>query len=358
MTATIAVLAATIVIAAADTSTTPQFLNPTKLPPLPSQGLIVESTHGVLLETTAGRRIGELKAFHTGPPQGPGAPSSTSLFKSQLAIGELMTADRRVTVLFDQHGNGWLFDVARRKLTRFTRVEAPLVNGADIRIIVDGHPSSGWGTKTLIERRGRKLLEGLSVAVLANRYAATTYALGGRPTHLLDLVTGRQVTLAGGCAAAGVLVAGDILATCTPLYASQSATIVVFRRDGSKKVIATFPAGIEPEGAWLSPDQKWLLVYLAPNCGEGWTAVLPTAGGDARFVTGEGPVDHPSSQPPHSFGLGWTFKNKIVASVSAKKKSGCEGAPPTTGTYLVDPQTLARTRVSTTEASTLWGSNA
>jgi hypothetical protein len=357
VTATVASLIGAIVIAAAAASTIPGTLNPTKLPQLPSQGLIVESAHGVLLETTAGRTIGELKGFLIGPPQGHGAPSSTSTFKSQLAIDALVAADPRVTVLFDNHGNGWLFDAVRQKLSRLTQFEAPLANEADIRIIVDGHPSTGWGTKTLIERRGRKLLEGLSVAVIANRYAITTYALGGRPTRVLDLVTGRQVTLAGGCVAVGVLDGGDIVATCTPLYTSQSAKVELFRRDGSKKVLATFPAEAEPEGAWLSPDQKWLLVYLAPNCGDGWTVLLPTAGGDARFVTGEGTVDHPSSQPPFSFGLGWTLEGKIVATVSAKKKSGCEGAP-TTGTYLIDPRTLARTRVSTTEASALWGSNA
>jgi hypothetical protein len=194
--------------------------------------------------------------------------------------------------------------------------------------------------------------------VIANRYAITTYALGGRPTRLLDLVTGRQVTLAGGCVAVGVLNGGDVVATCTPLYTSRSAKVELFRRDGSKKVLATFPAEAEPEGAWLSPDQNWLLVYLAPNCGDGWTVLLPTVGGDARFVTGEGTVvGHPSSRPPFSFGLGWTLEGKVVATVSAKKKSGCEGAP-TTGTYLIDPRTLARTRVSTTEASALWGSNA
>jgi hypothetical protein len=322
-------------------------LNPARLPALPAQGLVLRTSHGVLLETTTGQVIGELRGFTLGPPQNP--PLDT--WRRDFGLETLAEVDPRLTVLYDRRGNGWLLDVARRRLDRVAKLQAPLANGADVRIIVDGHPSSGYGTKTVIERNGRKLLEALSVAVIANRYAVTTYALGPKPTRLLDLVTGRQVTFAPHCVAVAVLAGGSVVTTCTPEYLSGHATIKLLRRDGSTKLLSTFAPGLVPERVWLSPDERWLLAYLAPGCGLGWTAVLPIGGGAARFVTGR------SSSPPFSSGLGWTKDNRIVATVSATKKSGCEGAP-TTGTYLIDPRTLTRTLVSRTEAWTLWGSAA
>src|SRR5438067_11223478 len=99
-------------------STAPATLSPSRLPALPAQGLVVQTSHGVVLETTTGRAIGELPSFALGPPQDP------PLDKERKIIGleELAAVDPRVTVLYDRRGNGWLLDVAGRRLDPVTKL--------------------------------------------------------------------------------------------------------------------------------------------------------------------------------------------------------------------------------------------
>jgi hypothetical protein len=326
-------------------------LDPAALPPLPQQGLIVAKTGSVLLETTGGGVVGRLVGFSMSPPQ----DLTSREFAWSTGIEALQRADPRLTVLFDRSGAGWILDVPNRRLSRIVKLEAPLAAGADVRIIVTGNPSTGINTKTLIERNGVKVLEGLSVSVIGARYAVTTYDLGAQPTKLLDLVTNRSVTLKPHCDAIGV-VGENVFATCIPSLASQPSTLELFRGDGTQRVLSTFVPNLVPESAFLSPNGKWVLLYLAPGCGPGWAAVASTGGGTARFVAGGGTVSEMSSAPRFSAGLGWTTGNKIVATIAGTKPSSCEGES-SAGTFLIDPATLSRTRSTPAFAGALWGSS-
>jgi hypothetical protein len=326
-------------------------LDPGRLPDLPSQGLFVDEPGGVLLETTAGRAIGLLRGFSVGGPQSP----SDTQFERVLAGGAFVSADPAVTVLFDRSAYGWILDVSHHKLTRLLHDVAPIAGGATVRAVADGHASTGWNTKVFVERRGKILIAGTSLVVIRNRYAATTYDLGPKPTEILDVATGWHMKLSPHCAAEDIL-GRDILATCIPTLAAAPSTLVVFSRDGSKRVLSTFPAGVEPGSASVSPNGKWILLYLSPNCGLGWTIIVSSRGGLARFVAGGGIVsDSPrTSIPPFSTGLGWTTSNEIVATIAGKPTPGCSGAR-STGTYVIDPVTLSRTRSTAALASGLWG---
>ena len=325
-------------------------LNPARLPVLPRQGLIVEQGNGVLLETTGGGVIGRLAGFSVAPPQN----LAGRRFGRSVAIGALVGADPRLTVLFDRAGDGWILDVVNRRMSRMAKIEAPLAGGAEIKIILDGKPSTGWSTKTLIERNGTKLLEGLFVAVIDDRYATTTYDLGPHPTELLDLVSGRRVSVQPHCTAVGVL-GTDVIATCVPLMAAQPSTLYLFKRDGSARLLSTFVPGLTPASAWLSPNGRWVLLYLQPNCGLGWAAIASTEGGPVRLVGGIGAITDPrSAAPQFSDPLGWTNTNQMVVTIVSKNPPGCSGVP-SAGTFVVGPSNLTRHRATVASASELWG---
>jgi hypothetical protein len=325
---------------------------PSRLPTLPAQGLIFERPSGVLLTTTGGARLAELRGLFVNAPQNLGDKG----FRNSVGVEALREADPALTILFDRRGTGWVLDVSAHRLRRLTRLEAPLDAGADVRVLVIGDPSNGYSTKTIVERKGRRLLAGLFVTVISHRYAATTYAQGSTPTRVLDLVTGRQTTLPRHCTAVGVR--NGIVATCVANSTARPTTLELLASGRRPRVLSTFPAGYVPESARLSPDGKWVLVYLAPGCGYGWSVLVPATGGPARFVTGEGTVRHHptgSSSPLFSSWLGWTRTNRVVATVSSSHgTSGCEGAP-VTGTFVIDPRTLDRTRSGNRLASAFWG---
>jgi len=125
--------------------------------------------------------------------------------------------------------------------------------------------------------------------------------------------------------------------------------------NGSRRTLATITSGLFPELAWLSPDSRWTLLYFSPGCGPGWAVVMPTRGGTLRYVAGGASV--PSSGPipatRFSSALGWTSDDKIVATIAGVKPSSCEHESHS-GTFVIDPATLAKTRSTAAVATMLW----
>jgi hypothetical protein len=114
--------------------------------------------------------------------------------------------------------------------------------------------------------------------------------------------------------------------------------------------------GLYPEFAWLSPDARWTLLFFAPGCGPGWAVVMPTAGGRPRYVAGGAAVPSSGPTPAARFSnaLGWTSDGKIVATIAGVKPSSCEHESQS-GTFMIDPATLAKTRSTAAVATMLWG---
>ena len=216
-------------------------------------------------------------------------------------------------------------------------------------------------TKTIVERRGAVLLEGLFISIIDNRYATTTYDLDAKPTELVDLVSGERVALHARCDAVGVVSAG-IVAVCVPHPLSSPSTLELVGPGRRSRVLAYLPPSVVPQSASVSPDGRWVLVSLAPGCGLGWAAVAPTAGGAARLVTGGGLLSARRASsplvrrpaPPFSSGLGWTAENRLVATVWHAEPSGCSGVP-AHGTFVIDPATLAARRSTSSTSALLWG---
>ena len=96
-------------------------LDPAHLPDLATQGLAVEVGDAILLETTAGKVLGELTGFSFNPPEN----LNGAIFARSVGIQALAAADPSLTVLFDRAGNGWLLDVGARRLVRIARIETP-----------------------------------------------------------------------------------------------------------------------------------------------------------------------------------------------------------------------------------------
>jgi hypothetical protein len=325
-------------------------LDPASLPALPAQGLVVQRSGDVLLETTGGAVIGRLAGFSIDPP----AKLTDARFARSVGIQALASADPQLTVLFDRKGGGWTLDVSGRRLRAIGAIQTPLPGGATLRVIVH-RQGEGVTTSTVVERGGSKLLSGTTVGAVGGRYIATDDAYDAKPNTLIDLATGRRTKLGPRCVLAGVR-AGAAIAACTSAQPTKPSGLYSFSADGARRLLAGIGPGAYPTSASLSPDGRWVLMYLQPNCGPGWAAVAPSAGGPARFVAGGGRVPATTapgaSAPPFSWALGWTAESRIVATITGK--GSCEGDV-TTGTYTIDPATLAATRATAARADKLWG---
>jgi hypothetical protein len=325
-------------------------LDPTALPALPAQGLVVQRAGDVLLETTGGASIGRLAGFSVDPP----SKLTDARFAKSVGIQALASADPALTVLFDRSGGGWTLDVAGRRLRPIGAIETPLANGAVLRVIVD-RQGEGVSTRTVVERGGKPLLAGTTVATVGGRYAASNDAFDSKPNTLIDLATGRRTKLGPRCVLAGVH-AGGAIAACTSSDGTKPTGVYRFAADGARRLLTPIGPGAYPTTASLSPDGRWVLLYLQPNCGPGWAAVAPSSGGPARFVAGGGRVPATTApggaSPPFSWALGWTAQSRIVATITGK--GSCEGHV-TTGTYTIEPATLAATLATPARAVRLWG---
>ena len=342
------------VVATAAAAPSAPVLDPLHLPALPAQGLVIEQKGGVLLETTAGKVIGRLPGFSVYPP--PKLPER--LFPRSVGIQALAQADPWLTVLFDRQGAGWLLDPVAGKLRKIGPLRVPLAPGASLEAVVTTH-GAGVDTRMVVRRHGKVVLSGLFVHVVGGRYASTDDSVDSRPNEVVDVVTGRRMQLGARCILAGID-GGTAYAACAPrIESTKSASHLYSYSGGGKRLLATLPKGLVGSVASLSPDTRWVLLYLQPFCGAGWVAFFPTAGGPARLAVG-GPIPTtgvPATSVPHTSFLGWTSDGQAAINVARLDAgSGCEGLPET-GVSLVDPATLDRVHASPLFASMLWGSS-
>jgi hypothetical protein len=322
-----------------------QNLDPQHLPKLPAQGLVVQKPGGVLLVALDGQVLGRLPGFE---PYASGQLVGDRFVRS-VAIAALQTGDPGLVVLFDRAGKGWILDPAARALQPIGPVETALGGGATLAIRTSGSALAGVNTTALVERAGRTLLRGDLVVVGPGEVATSAESPEPHGT-LLDLSTGRRWRLGRNCAVAAVS-AGKAIAACATTT-NEPARVYAFAPNGSSRILATLGPGLYPQYASVSPDGRWLLFYLAPGCGPGWTAVLPIEGGKARLVTGQ---SIPAAMPTRtSFALGWSSDGKAVAAISGAAPSDCEHES-TSGTFLVDPSTLTRSLATGNHAIALWG---
>ncbi len=323
------------------------------LPSLPSQGLVVDRTGGVVLEGLDGKVFGRLPGYRTFPPGSIGSKA----FVRSVGIEALASADPGLVVLYDRTGAGWLLDLNQGKLDSIGRLAAPLKGGAMLVVHVTGSASKGVGATTAVVRGGKTLLAGYLTATASRYVSSSEQGSSGRGV-LLDVVSGRRWTLGPGCTVAGV-VGGRALAAClaTGGNAERTSGVYSIAPNGSRRVLAAVAPGLFPEYAWLSPDSKWLLLYYSPGCGPGWAVVMPAAGGTPHYVAGGAAVPDAGPTPAARFssGLGWTSDGKIVATIAGTRPSSCEHESHS-GTFVIDPATLAKTRATTAIASMLWGS--
>jgi hypothetical protein len=330
-----------------------QTLDPNNLPKLPDQGLLVAQHGGVLLVDLDGRVYGRLAGYLPYPGK---EASRDGLFAKSVGIQALQQADPGLAIFFDRAGRGWLLDAGARRLRRLDRLEVGLAGNAKLVAVVTGNGTSGVSTTLTVRRAGSTLLTG-DLSVVGTRYVASANFASDKPAVLLDLVTGDRWKLKAQCAAAGVLDGKAIAACQTPNKGDRPrrGRLYAFAPDGSSRVLATYTIGLYVESAALSPDSRWLLLYLAPGCGPGWAAVAPSTGGPARLVTADGLVPSKGALPTSRFssGLGWTRDNRIVADISGPSPSDCEHESGS-GTFVIDPASLARTRAHGTRAFALW----
>ena len=327
-------------------------LDPGNLPSLPAQGLVVDRAGGVLLEGLDGKVLGRVPGYRTFPP---GSLRARAFVRS-VGIGALTTAAEGLVVLYDRTGRGWILDPAKSALDPIGSLAVPLAAGARLVVHVTGTASKGVGATTAVVRDGKTLLAGY-LSVTGGRYVSSSEQGSSRRGVLLDVVTGRRWRLGAGCTVAGI-VAGRAIAACQAPSGNvgRRGGVYSIAADGSRRVLATFAPGLYPESAWLSPDSRWVLLYLSPGCGPGWAAVMPASGGAPHYVAGGTAV--PSSGPTpaarFSSALGWTSDGKVVATIAGSSPSSCEHESHS-GTFLIDPATLAKTRATTAVAAMLWG---
>jgi hypothetical protein len=336
-----------------DAARTVQSLDPSHLPKLPAQGLIVPQGGGLLLLGLDGHVYGRLAGFLTYPND---PASSSQLFVHDVGIQALQSADPTVATVFDRQGRGWLLDAGLRRLVPLDPIEVALAGGAKLVIKASGN-GNGVSTTAIVERAGKTLLSG-DVTVIGARYASTANYNSQRPGVLLDLVTGKRWKLLPECAVAGV-VSGRALAVCQPLGPNNNGSapnrLYAFSQDGKSRTLFTFAPGLFAESLSLSPDRRWLLVNTSPGCGPGWSAVFPASGGAGRFVTNDGLVPTSGNLPTsrYSYGLGWTNDDRVAADINAPRGSSCEKEL-SSGTFVIDPRTLSRIHLSSSRAELMW----
>jgi hypothetical protein len=338
--------------AAAVAGTVPS-LDPGHLPKLPDQGLVVPESGGLLLMGLDGHVYGRLAGFLTYPDK---AGSNGALFVHNVGIQALQTADPTLATVYDSHGRGWLLDTSARRLVPLDPIAVPIGNKTRLVIKVSG-TDAGASTNALVTRGGKTLLSG-DLTVIGTRYVATANFDSKKPGVLLDLATGKRWKLLPQCAVAGVS-DGHAIAVCAPPGPNRSGRkpfgMYAFATDGKRRTLATFAPGLYTQAASLSPDGQWVLVYASPGCGPGWSAVYRVSGGTGHLVTGAGTIPTKGGLPTSrfSFGLGWTDDNRIVADIDAPKGSSCDKEV-SSGTFTIDPDTLAQTHISSQRAAFMW----
>jgi hypothetical protein len=349
--ARVALAAAVLVLAAAvGAAARParvRALDPAHLPPLPPAGLVVSRRGGVVLVGLDGRQVGLLAGFTTYGS----SKLAPRAFARSLGFQALRDADPALPLLFDRRGRGWLLEPGARRLRALARPLEPLAGGAQLVVRVRGDDSSGYTTRLNVVRHGRVLVASTGLRVLASRYVAADADPSARGV-LVDVVSGRRQLLDRRCKAAGVA-RGRVFVACESTNRKSPGRILSIAFGSAPVRIGSFSAALFVDNDSLSPDGLWLLADFSPGCGPGWAGVFSTlGGGTVHLVTGE-PVAAGAALPRahFSYALGWTSDDRVVTTIASP--SGCEHES-ATGTYLIDPATLARTKITRLVASELW----
>jgi hypothetical protein len=303
------------------------------LPRLPARGLVDESHGGVTLRDMRGRRLVWLRGYAV-YPRGNAAQSSLEY--------HFLSARLREPLL---HGpKGWYrLDAAGHALVPVTGGRLTLAGGAAVRV--------RRGDSFAVERNGRVVLHGAppTFRVLSARLVQSG-------TTLLDVVTGRRRRLPPGCLTAGVRRETVILACGVGHGADAVAPLRLERtvRGGAALPISQALAQLIPEAASLSPDGHWVAVEGDTGCAASYVYVAPARGGAARVVYGRSNTNPYAAN--YSILLGWNVDGRVVVRFMPRHCDGPFGPQhPPRGVYLVDPSTLARTRVAR-DAVAMWGS--
>jgi hypothetical protein len=123
---------------------------------------------------------------------------------------------------------------------------------------------------------------------------------------------------------------------------------------GAARPLTQALAQLGPEQASFSPDRTWVAVEGDTRCAASYVYVAPARGGHARIVFGKS-VTEPFATNFSSL-LGWSADGHMVINFApphCDEPYGPQHAP--RGTYLVDPRTLARTRIAGTGVLAMWG---
>ena len=300
------------------------------LRPLPSQGLIDERRSGIALRDLRGRRLVWLPGFAVHPRQ----PSAQVSAEYELSSG------LPEPLLHGPHG-WYRLDAARHTLLPVRGRRLPLAGGA---VVV-----ARRGEKFTVERSGRVVLRGSgpTFRILSQRLVQS-----GRT--LLDVETAKRRELPPGCLFAGFRGPTQILA-CGVAHGAEGAAPLVLERmlpGGTTRRLAPPLAQLIPEAASLSPDRIWVAVEGDTGCAGRWVYVAPARGGTARIVYGRSPRNPFAAN--FSNLLGWSADGRLVVLFEPPYCDEPYGPQhPPSGVYLVDPRTLARTRVTKT-AVAMW----
>lgn len=294
----------------------------------PSQGLVIQTRHAVLLVGLDGRVRRTLPGYTMG------------VGSRDLALDAVIQGENAVPVLLGPKGRVW--EVSGGTLVPVRALTVPLPGGAEIvgRILrrrSDGSPITAVSVRDA--RTGRPLATGP-----ASRWFVTQSGLLVRPKVVTDLATRERWRLRGAdwaqgigtsfCNPAGVR-GGRLVAVC---WFKGVVRVFSVAHDGTRDVLgkpfryAQFGA----QTAFLSPDGKHVAASLAVGCGLTPSIVAPTDGGAARWIDGSSSGAH-----AQSWVLGWTSSGEVAAEF---QHGECEKASPP-AIYLVDPDTFARTRI-------------
>jgi hypothetical protein len=237
------------------------------------------------------------------------------------------------------HGpKGWYrLDAARHALIPIVGARLPLAGGATVL--------ARRSQTFAVERRGRVVLHGSSFGF---RILSPQLVQAG--TTLLDVETGKRWKLPQGCLMTGFRGRTLILA-CGVAHGAQGAAPIRLEQmaPGSAARPITQPLGqLVVAAASLSPDGAWVAVEGDNGCAATYVYVAPAGGGTARSIYGRPYASNYSAL------LGWSSDGRLVVEFTPPNCDVPYGPQhPPRGIYLVDPRTLARTRVART-AVAMW----
>jgi hypothetical protein len=284
-------------------------LDPNRLSKLPREGLVVQVGSRLVLATARGRLLGHLDRFSLVGDPG----------LDQLAPGA------RPLVLADRVGDRW-------ELRRGRLVES------------DGTLQLANGAHLAQRVRGRWTFRGSRVGFVSERRDLVTF-FARRSARVLDVRSGRSVSIPFGCRAAARVGARWFLLCGYPFGDPKAASTVQVREaDGTLRKLfgpAEVVAGARPAGWWayafLSPSGSRLLLQWSGECEIPVAFLGATSGGSLRTVTGEPGLVN----APESVAFGWSGARALVD----LPKGACGESASRPGVYLVDPATLKLTYV-------------